>query len=82
MLDGDVVYVPKRPGEPDCTFADITKITTMLGWKARGNSRAGRASNDERPSSLEGCAVVGSAIHRRRDKAWFDFLGRAENRGG
>jgi UDP-glucose 4-epimerase len=23
LIGGDVVYVPKRPGEPDCTFADI-----------------------------------------------------------
>ena len=34
-LGGDVTYVPKRPGEPDCTFADTTKIATLLGWKAR-----------------------------------------------
>jgi UDP-glucose 4-epimerase len=33
LLGGDIVYVPKRPGEPDCTFADISKITTALGWK-------------------------------------------------
>src|SRR5271169_1001449 len=26
LLGGEVVYVPKRPGEPDCTFADISKI--------------------------------------------------------
>lgn len=30
---GDVIYLPKRPGEPDCTFADITKITTVLNWR-------------------------------------------------
>jgi UDP-glucose 4-epimerase len=33
LLGGDVVHVPKRPGEPDCTFADITKIRTQLGWR-------------------------------------------------
>jgi len=27
------VHIPKRPGEPDCTWADITKIDTELGWK-------------------------------------------------
>ena len=32
ILGGDKVYVPKRPGEPDCTWADITKIRKMLGW--------------------------------------------------
>jgi UDP-glucose 4-epimerase len=30
---GDVVHLPKRPGEPDCTWADISKISTGLGWK-------------------------------------------------
>jgi UDP-glucose 4-epimerase len=33
ILGGDVVYVPKRPGEPDCTWANIGKITSKLGWK-------------------------------------------------
>lgn len=33
LLGGDVVHVPKRPGEPDCTFANIAKIISQLGWK-------------------------------------------------
>src|SRR4051794_34296701 len=33
LLGGDKIYIPKRPGEPDCTWADITKITSELGWK-------------------------------------------------
>ncbi len=33
LLKGDKVYIPKRPGEPNCTFADITKIKKMLNWK-------------------------------------------------
>jgi len=32
ILGGDVTYVPKRPGEPDITHADISKITRMLDW--------------------------------------------------
>lgn len=35
LLGGDVVYIPKRPGEPDCTWADITKIVSVLGWKPK-----------------------------------------------
>lgn len=35
ILGGLVTYIPKRPGEPDCTFADITKITKVLGWKPK-----------------------------------------------
>ena len=33
LLGGEVVHVPKRPGEPDCTFANIGKITSQLGWR-------------------------------------------------
>ena len=33
LIEGPVTYIPKRPGEPDCTWADITKITTQLNWK-------------------------------------------------
>ncbi|MDB5362921.1 MAG: dependent epimerase/dehydratase family protein [Rhodospirillales bacterium] len=33
LLQGEVVHIPKRPGEPDCTWADITKVTTQLGWR-------------------------------------------------
>lgn len=33
LLGGEVVYIPRRPGEPDCTHADISKTTKMLGWK-------------------------------------------------
>jgi len=33
LLGGEVTYIPKRPGEPDSTFADITKIIKLLGWQ-------------------------------------------------
>jgi UDP-glucose 4-epimerase len=32
LLGGEKTYIPKRPAEPDCTFADIAKITRQLGW--------------------------------------------------
>lgn len=33
LLEGEKIYIPKRPGEPNCTWADITRITQELGWK-------------------------------------------------
>jgi UDP-glucose 4-epimerase len=33
LLGGEVTYVPKRPGEPDCTWANIDKITSLIGWR-------------------------------------------------
>lgn len=35
LLGGDVTNIPKRPGEPDCTFADISRITRDLGWSPK-----------------------------------------------
>ncbi len=40
---GEVVRLPKRPGEPDCTWADITKIRKGLGWEPRVNLEQGVA---------------------------------------
>ena len=33
LIGGDVVYIPKRPGEPDVTLADNSRITKELEWK-------------------------------------------------
>ncbi len=35
LLGGEKVHIPKRPGEPDCTLADISKIQRMLGWRPK-----------------------------------------------
>lgn len=34
LLGGERVYIPKRPGEPDCTFADTSEVKRLLGWRA------------------------------------------------
>lgn len=34
LLGGEITHIPKRPGEPDCTFADTGKIEKELNWKA------------------------------------------------
>jgi UDP-glucose 4-epimerase len=41
LLEGDVVHIPKRPGEPDCTWADITKANKLLNWKPKVNLEEG-----------------------------------------
>jgi len=33
LIGGETIHIPKRPGEPDCTFADIARIKEILGWK-------------------------------------------------
>jgi UDP-glucose 4-epimerase len=38
---GEVVHLPKRPGEPDCTWADISKITAELDWSPQVSFKEG-----------------------------------------
>lgn len=41
LLGGETVNIPKRPGEPDCTFADISHIKDELGWQPSVSIEAG-----------------------------------------
>ena len=35
ILEGEKVFVPKRPGEPDITHANIDKIKKLLNWEPK-----------------------------------------------
>lgn len=74
LLGGEVVYLPKRPGEPDCTFADTRKIEKLLDWHAKVPFE-------------DGVKVMLSEIHHWQDapvwnedsiaeatKDWFEYL--------
>jgi UDP-glucose 4-epimerase len=79
LIGGEVVHVPKRPGEPDCTFANIAKVRRMLGWQPK-------------VSFEEGVARMVADIEHWRDaplwepetislatSAWFKYLGPGIN---
>src|SRR5882724_3378206 len=44
LLGGEVTYIPKRPGEPDCTWAEIGRITSELGWRPEVSFEQGVAN--------------------------------------
>jgi UDP-glucose 4-epimerase len=74
LLGGPVVYVPKRPGEPDCTFADITRIGQDVGWKPKipleeGVQRMLAVIEDWRDAPLWDPNTIAEAT---RD--WFKYL--------
>jgi len=41
LIGGETVHIPKRPGEPDCTFADIRKAKSILNWSPKIGIEAG-----------------------------------------
>jgi UDP-glucose 4-epimerase len=76
LLGGEVVYVPKRPGEPDCTFADISKIRSRLNWKptVRFEDGVGRMLADIerwRDAPLWDPESIAEAT-----RVWFRYLGQ------
>lgn len=71
-----VEHIPKRPGEPDCTWADITKIESMLGWSPKVSFESGvkimlEHVQDFRDAPLWSPDTIGKAT-----KDWFRCLGR------
>jgi UDP-glucose 4-epimerase len=76
LLGGEVVHVPKRPGEPDCTFADTRRIEQALGWKAQVAFPDGVARMLEHIDLWRSAPVwdVASVAEATRD--WFKYLGK------
>jgi UDP-glucose 4-epimerase len=76
LLGGPVVYVPKRPGEPDCTFADIGKVTRMLGWKPQVPFERGVANILADIEHWRDAPLWDPASIAEATKTWFAYLGR------
>jgi UDP-glucose 4-epimerase len=41
LLGGETTHIPKRPGEPDTTFADISRSLARLDWSPKIDIEAG-----------------------------------------
>ncbi|MHB8147899.1 MAG: SDR family oxidoreductase [Vulcanimicrobiaceae bacterium] len=75
LLGGPVEHIPKRPGEPDCTFADVTKAERLLGWRARVPFEEGVDHMLEHIADWSDAPVWGSVAIREATAAWFAHLG-------
>jgi UDP-glucose 4-epimerase len=74
LLGGDVVHIPKRPGEPDCTFADIGKIQRVLGWKPRVSFERGVEAMLDNIEYWREAPVWNPASIAEATKEWFAYL--------
>jgi len=73
---GEVVHIPKRPGEPDCTFADTTKITGMLGWKPGVSFEQGVEVMLANIDYWRQAPVWDSQSISEATRDWFAYLGK------
>lgn len=75
LLGGPVTFVPKRPGEPDSTFADTAKIQSLIGWQPTVTLETGVRNmlaviDDWRGAPLWNRETIATAT-----QDWFKYLG-------
>jgi UDP-glucose 4-epimerase len=75
LLGGQRVYIPKRPGEPDCTYADISKIKSMLGWTPKVTFEVGVKIMLENIEQWREAPVWDEKKIEVATKDWFEYLG-------
>ena len=76
LLGGEVMHIPKRPGEPDCTFADITKIRHALEWSPKVSLEQGVKEMLNHIDLWCDAPVWDEKTIATATKDWFSYLNR------
>ncbi len=74
LIGGPVTYIPKRPGEPGSTHADISKIKRMLGWVPKVSFEAGVQNTLENIQYWVDAPAWTPQSIERATGAWFKYL--------
>jgi UDP-glucose 4-epimerase len=75
LLGGPVTHIPKRPGEPDCTWADISKIRRELGWEPAVSFEQGVAKVVAEIDYWRDAPLWDPDSIRAATGSWFRYLG-------
>lgn len=76
LLGGEVVHIPKRPGEPDKTFADIRKIQKTLKWRPKVTFEKGVRILLTNIDYFKDAPVWTKEKIREATKEWFRYLSK------
>ena len=74
LLQGEKIHIPKRPGEPDCTWADIRKIQSQLGWRPSVSFEQGVAQILEHIDYWRDAPVWTPESIEKATADWFKYL--------
>jgi len=75
LLKGEVVNIPKRPGEPDCTWADITKAKKLLNWLPQVSFEVGVSNLINDMEYWQDAPVWDKDSIAKATEKWFEYLG-------
>jgi len=73
-LSENQVHIPKRPGEPDITHADIRKISTELGWVPQSSFLDGLTESMSDHASWQDSPAWTVEAIQKATGAWFKNL--------
>ena len=76
LLGGPVVHIPKRPGEPNCTFADTKKIARLLAWKPEVAFEDGVRNMLDSIQNWSDAPVWNVNTIEKATSTWFRYLGK------
>jgi UDP-glucose 4-epimerase len=76
LLQQESVHIPKRPGEPETTFADIKKIKEMLGWLPEVSFEEGVKIMLENIELWNAAPVWNPDSIAQATESWFKYLNR------
>ena len=79
LLGGDKQRIPKRPGEPDVTFADISKIKRKIGWKPKISIENGVELMLNNLNDWKDAPIWTPKKINKETKKWFFYLGKKNN---
>ncbi|MBI3955215.1 SDR family oxidoreductase [Candidatus Gottesmanbacteria bacterium] len=74
LIGGSVIYIPKRPGEPDCTWADNSKIKKKLGWRSKVSFEKGVEILLQHIDYWKNAPVWTPTTIKKSTKEWFKYL--------
>jgi len=81
LIGGEVVHVPKRPGEPECTWADTTKVQAALGWRPLVTFEEGVAAMLATIDAWRDAPLWTPETIAAATRAWFEHLGAKPGEG-
>jgi UDP-glucose 4-epimerase len=67
-------FIPKRPGEPDCTWANISKIKKHTGWKPKISFIMGVKKMLENINDWNNAPLWDVKSINKATKTWFKYL--------
>ena len=74
LLGGQFVNLPKRPGEPDITWANIKKITKKTGWRQKVSFEDGVKKMIENIDYWKDAPLWDKESIELATRDWFKFL--------